>query len=66
MFGIDPMEWASFKVMMRRFGFWRAIRLALQLKRRVGVGEPYAALGPAQDAKDAESRDQIAPAMTTS
>lgn len=63
MIGIEPMEWASFKALGRRLGWWTAIRVGMALRQRVDRGEPFEGLPPSDDPKERASRDQIASAV---
>lgn len=60
---LDAPTRAAFGVLRRRFGWWRALRIGLAIERRRAAGRPFAHLPAPRDEKDAQSRDQIGPAI---
>ncbi len=60
---IDRVQWASFRVLWRRLGLWRALRVGMALQKAERRGEPFADLPPATDEKERGSRAQAGPAI---
>jgi hypothetical protein len=61
--GFGSIERAALKVLVRRLGVWRAIRVGLKVQRRELTGEPFSDLPPATSDDERGSRAQAGPAI---
>jgi hypothetical protein len=59
----DPNDRYALPILVRDLGLLGALRVGLRVKRRLGRGEPFEALGPPADANERLSREQIAGAV---
>lgn len=63
MSSFDAPSRAALRVLVRRLGLWRALRVGLAVDRRVRRGEPFAHLPPPHDARERAARAQAGPAF---
>lgn len=60
---LDPNERIGAPILVRRVGLLRAIVVGREVRRAARAGEPFAHLGPPENADDAASREQIGAAV---
>ena len=59
----DRTTWAALSILRRHLGLWTALRVGINVERRVKAGDPFKALPPATDDKERGSREQLGPAL---
>jgi hypothetical protein len=58
-----PPKWPALRVLQRRVGFWRLVKIGLAIKRHTRRGEPFGSLPQTIDERERACRGQIGPAI---